>query len=121
MKKKDLVVLHMLYESGACSQRELHQVLAHLSGMIIGDDVSERIKYLYTQCLSYLEHVSSTPRRLVSMCRLVISHQLGVSKPRKRESRVQQLPLPDPMKDYVIFSDLVNPEFGKQILLDNLK
>nr|KAG5703799.1 hypothetical protein BaRGS_009597 [Batillaria attramentaria] len=132
IEKKDIVVLHMLYESGACSHRELQKVLDHT----FSSDAYQKSEY--RNCITYLDQIASTPRRLVSMCRLVISHHLGVHwirkkrnvpKPRpdmyripnttgvrcNRQTRAEHLPLPRPMRNYVLFSDLVDPDYGKDL------
>nr|KAG5702014.1 hypothetical protein BaRGS_015749 [Batillaria attramentaria] len=56
--------------------------------------------------LEYIHQIATTPRRLTSLCRVAISHYVGVWKPRERNKRVEKLPLPRPMKDYVLFRDL---------------
>nr|KAG5699811.1 hypothetical protein BaRGS_013531 [Batillaria attramentaria] len=60
---------------------------------------------------AYLKKIATNPRRLESKCRLMISHIVGVWKKRERERRVMQLPiLSDEMKDFVLFSDLLDPD-----------
>ncbi|KAK7490281.1 hypothetical protein BaRGS_00018442, partial [Batillaria attramentaria] len=67
-------------------------------------------------CYTYLKRTTASPRTLQSLCRLCISHSIGVSKPRTRERKVRKLPLPEPMKEYVLFSDLLDPQLGQRIL-----
>ena len=102
------VVRDMLYESGACSYKELFRLYT---------DVSEGRSFCYdvTTDLPYLRKVATTPRSLRSACRLVISHCLDVRG--KRHQDVEYLDLEESLKDYVMFSDLTDPDFGKDRLL----
>nr|KAG5695605.1 hypothetical protein BaRGS_032245 [Batillaria attramentaria] len=42
---------------------------------------------------------------------------VAVEYDRRYQRRVKQLPLPDPMKSYVMFSELVDPDYGKDMVL----
>nr|KAG5688799.1 hypothetical protein BaRGS_033283 [Batillaria attramentaria] len=59
---------------------------------------------------AYVPMVAGTPQSLKSLCRLVISHHIGVSDPTGRKQRVKQLPLPPHLKNYVLCLDLTDPE-----------
>ena len=126
------VIAHMLYESGACSYRELFRLYNFLcdadfemlrdsyGGFVVDLDFNDVDDYETTiiqqnieESLPYLQRVASTPRSLVSMCRHVISHCLNVHG--KRHIDVHTLPLPDCLKDYVMFTDLTDPDYGKDI------
>jgi hypothetical protein len=82
-------------------------------------------------CLPYLKEMVSTPRSLVSTCRLVISRCLTVRRRRKRAVRQltlpvrsttgevvseklipKKLPLPEGLKNYLLFSDLTDPDYA---------
>ena len=65
-----------------------------------------------TRTLCQLRQMATQPRSLMSLCRLVISHQLGVRQ--KRRKRVRQLPLSEKMKSYILFSDVVHESFGQE-------
>ncbi|KAK7481772.1 hypothetical protein BaRGS_00027020 [Batillaria attramentaria] len=128
IEKRDIVVLHMVYESGACSHRELHRVLHETpsspgcpsDGSLYYEEhfvKHQKEKTQFRRCISYINNIACNPRSLKSLCRLVISHHIGIWTPRRRQRRVNQLPLPDPMKDYVMFSDLVDPEYSKDMVL----
>ena len=122
------VVAHMLYESGSCSYSELlhlYTVLLDLSDPHTehGKRFLEIMEPWYsenqqrydtfmntlTTFLPYLREMASTPRSLVSTCRLVISHCLTVR--RRHERDVQDLDLTDRMKDFLLFSDLTDPDY----------
>ena len=156
--RDELTVARMLYESGACSNREVYQhfmeqlaqsgsvsaVSASVSvsaaafalapvfasarvsayapvsafasaheGVLTSESalgVSSRTG-TGTRTLCQLRQMATQPRSLMSLCRLVISHQLGVRQ--KRRKRVRQLPLSEKMKSYVLFSDVVHESFGQ--------
>ena len=101
MQQKALVFMHMLYESGSCSGRELHRLKKY------ANDNSDDVRL-------YLRKIATTPRSLKSSCRLVISHHLNVRG--KRHKDVPQLPVQESLKDYVLFSDLTHPDYGKDVL-----
>jgi hypothetical protein len=85
----------------------------------------EMIKNIVT-FLPYLKEMVSTPRSLVSTCRLIISRCLTVR--RRRERAVHQLSLPvrstsgelvsdtlplqEELKNYLLFSDLTDPDYA---------
>ncbi|KAK7091754.1 hypothetical protein V1264_009397 [Littorina saxatilis] len=96
-------VRNMLYESGSCSYKELFRLYARvLNDETFCPDV--------TSDLPYLRDVATTPRSLMSTCRLVISLCLNVRG--KRRIDVQCLRLPKSAKNYVMFSDLTDADFG---------
>jgi hypothetical protein len=77
-----------------------------------------------TTFLPCLKEMVSTPRSLKSTCRLVISRCLTVHRRRERAVRQLTLPvrsatgelkseeaLPDDQKNYLLFSDLTDPEY----------
>jgi hypothetical protein len=109
----------MLYESGAVSNAELfilykcsrspHLVREFEEVETMQVRVIIRLVILET----LLEMMATTPRSLMSSCRLVISHCLD---PRGRRQRdVETLPvLSLAMKRYVMFQDLTHPDYGKE-------
>lgn len=104
--EKNLPVLgHMLYESGSCSYKELFGLTADFPETF--DMYSEdNLKWLQP-ALKFLEDKASSPRSLMSACRLVISQHLDVRG--KRHKDVAQLPLLGSIRDYVMFADLTDP------------
>jgi hypothetical protein len=91
------------------------------------DELTNKI----TTFLPYLKEMVSTPRSLVSTCRLVISRCLTVRRRRKRAVRQltlpvrsttgevvseqlipKKLPLPEGLKNYLLFSDLTDPDYA---------
>ncbi|XP_070186291.1 uncharacterized protein [Littorina saxatilis] len=111
----------MLYDSGATSYKELfrlHTVLELPPGTLRGKEVGvlpwltgDRRRRAELS-LKYLREVATTPRTLKSKCRLVISRCLDVRSRRHRDVMLD-LPLPWSMKNYVLFSDLTHPDYGK--------
>ena len=134
------LVTQMLYESGACSHRELFTLrkllfdpdeIALVSVFYetmtdihdhprkfppLRHDSAERVKTVAkkrrNRCARYVMEVSSSPRSLQSMCRHVVSHSLKLHKNRVKD--VNRLPLPPSMKHYVMFSDLTGPDCGRE-------
>ena len=99
------VMREMLYASGACSYKELFRLYT---------DISNGKSFCITATdLAHLKEMATTPRSLKSTCRILISNSLNVRG--KRHKDVHQLPcLSVDMKAYVMFSDLVHPDFGAQ-------
>ena len=121
----------MLYESGACSNKELFRLYTALLeapvvknskaadkvGILPFLSVEER-RYAYLT-LPYLKVIATSPRSLKSMCRLVISHSLDVRGKLHRD--VSCLPLPESLKDYVMFSDLTRPDIQLEAAPQRIK
>ncbi|XP_076463784.1 uncharacterized protein LOC143295961 [Babylonia areolata] len=123
----------MLYESGSCSLSELFLALPKLlpltdphsvrtcslmNEFLVETEMTHTVisqpskwENVIKEATQYLMAVSTTPRSLKSACRLVISHSLKVSPARDRD--VSQLPVSSVMKDYILFSDLTGPDFGR--------
>ena len=133
------LVTQMLYESGACSYRELFRLQPCLRDLLHADPaktVELEAEFYNTMsrvyendpdgepdymdvdtervqvCARYLQEVSLHPHSLKSTCRRVISRCLKLHD--KREEDVGQLPLEPAMRRYVMFSDLTHPDFGLQ-------
>ena len=133
-------VARMLYESGSCSYTELFELRPFLTYSspgtgstyytnqtfsievvyVTGYDDS-RQKYCSGEgataavkaAADYLMKVCSTPRSLKSSCRLVISRSVTVRRQRHRDATYAQLPLTEELRNYVMFSDLTDPDYGQ--------
>ena len=133
------VVTRMLYESGSCSYTESFKLRTYLPAIVSanrGRDLQETFYFLVQvgfriyQSISvnhlqkqnrktveasvrYLMKVCSTPRSLKSSCRLVISRCVTVCRQRHRDATYAQLPLTEELRNYVMFSDLTDPDYGQ--------
>ena len=133
-------VARMLYESGLCSYTDLFKLRPFLTDMssgtrstyytnqtffikdvfVLGHNYS-RQKYCSGEgataavkaATDYLMKVCSTPRSLKSSCRLVISRCVTVRRQRHRDATYAQLPLTEELRNYVMFSDLTDPDYGQ--------
>ena len=133
-------VARMLYESGLCSYKDVFQLRPFLTDRspgtgstyytnqtfsievvyVIGYDDS-RQKYCSGEgataavkaASDYLMKVCSTPRSLKSSCRLVISRCVTVRRQRHRDATYAQLPLTEELRNYVMFSDITDPDYGQ--------
>ncbi|KAK7471773.1 hypothetical protein BaRGS_00035595 [Batillaria attramentaria] len=114
LANEDIVLVRMLYESGACVNKELYFLNENFRTLFL-PQITGRVLYRYKkarlQYIPFLRMIASTPRSLQSICRLVISHSIGVAKPRKREREVKSLPiLSKAMKSYVLFADILHQD-----------
>ena len=133
------VVARMLYESGLCSYKELFELRQFLTDRFSGTRSRYRNrgfsnndvyvlgydhrgqKYCSGKgataavkaAADYLMKVCSTPRSLKSSCRLVISRCVTVRRQRHRDATYAQLPLTEELRNYVMFSDLTDPDYGQ--------
>ena len=133
------VVTRMLYESGSCSYTESLKLRTELPAIVSrnrGHDLQETFHFqvlvavnihqsIFSNPLQkqnrkaveasvrYLMKVCSTPRSLKSSCRLVISRYITVRRQRHRDATFAQLPLTEEMRNYVMFSDLTDPDYGQ--------
>ena len=132
-------VARMLYESGLCPYTDLFKLrpfLTHMSSgtrstytyqtffindvHVLGHNYS-REKYCSGEVATaavkaaadYLMKVCSTPRSLKSSCRLVISRCVTVRRQRHRDATYAQLPLTEELRNYVMFSDLTDSDYGQ--------
>ena len=140
------VVTRMLYESGSCSNKELSRLLKDLREIISHRFNSGGYRSLYKayffevttviegegkNCVMeygsksvaasahYLMKVCSTPRTLLSSCRLVISRCISVCRQRHRDAAYAELLLPQPMTNYVMFSDLSDTDYGQHEIAED--
>ena len=130
----------MLYESGFCSHTELFRMNPP-PGTWSKRNIDQTFKDMYLRpgydtdnsiaiamskyfseggaaaavkaTLRYLLKVCSTPRSLKSSCRLVISRCITVRRQRHRDATYAQLPLTEELRNYVMFSDLTDPDYGQ--------
>ena len=134
------VVTRMLYESGSCSNTELFKLCTYRQGVIhitgfpskyislcgayareavsvlvrtAGNCIAKCADNFVTAAVVYLMNVCSTPRSLKSSCRLVISRCVTVCHQRHRNATYAQLPLTEELRNYVMFSDLTDPDYGQ--------
>jgi hypothetical protein len=111
MRQNSVVLMKMLYESGACSNRELTRLWA-----------MEQPENCERQVLDLLSQMVHVPRSLQSACRLTVSRCFNVRG--KRHHDVTALPrdeLDDRVNkckvsvwDYVMFTDLTDPFLKKE-------
>ena len=132
------VVTEMLYESGACSYKELFMLHIQLPEMTDydkqprnqpwGNDLEwemfeirrgldvfgVRKRNRVRKAARFLMRVCTTPRSLKSTCRLVISHCISVHD-KRRGWDIMGLPTLDTdMVNYVMFSDITDPDYGQK-------
>ena len=128
------VVTRMLYESGSCSYKELfrlaifpwnrahklHQRLRYITQEAFPASYNISLDFLLKPdrksveaSARYMMKVCSTPRSLKSSCRLVISRCVTVRRQRHRDATYAQLPLTEELRNYVMFSDLTDPDYGQ--------
>ena len=129
------VVTRMLYESGSCSNTELFRLRTELRRLNSPDFVKVYMTYVgeivsvfgvdVASCSGryatkpvkssarYLRKVCRTPRSLKSSCGLVISRCMVVCRQRHRDAAYEELQLRQPLKNYVMFSDLTDPHYGQ--------
>ncbi|KAL8568624.1 hypothetical protein ACOMHN_063696 [Nucella lapillus] len=130
-----LPLARMLYESGACSRTELmalHAQLPHIADSSTEDgrklhdayyndmirseksktmDLHYSLQQRLLHSLPLLTQLLGTVRSLKSSCRLVISRCLDVRG--KRPKDIQRLRLTPELTDYLLFSDLTDPNYGQ--------
>ena len=133
------VVTRMLYESGSCSYTESFKLRTYLPAIFSknrGRDLQETFRIqvpvdvriyqgIFANRLQkqnrksveasvrYMMKVCNTPRSLKSSCRLVISRCVTVRRQRHRDATYAQLPLTEELRNYVMFSDLTDPDYGQ--------
>lgn len=93
-----LPLVRLLYESGACSNRELYELKtdAALRGELERQGQGETCRYL--------DHAASNLLPLQNLCRLTVALCLGC-RPGRRD-RIDSLPVPWCLKYYLSFADL---------------
>ncbi|KAL8591241.1 hypothetical protein ACOMHN_017565 [Nucella lapillus] len=118
--RQDHVLMSMLYESGSCSNSEVFWHLqntlrtSHARGShLLTSTRSLRGNLPPPVIVKLLTKQATQPRTLKSLCRLRVSHLLGVQH--KREKRVAELPLSYQLKHFVMFIDITNPDFARTV------
>ena len=133
------VVTRMLYESGSCSYTESFKLRTYLPAIssrnrgrelqetfhfhgrvavsiyqgIFANPLQKQNRKAVEASVRYLMKVCSTPRSLKSSCRLVISRCVIVRRQRHRDATYAQLPLTEELRNYVMFSDLTDPDYDQ--------
>lgn len=93
-----LPLVKLVYASGACTSLELRHLKEHA-------ELRSRLESQNRHdILQYLDTVSTTSRSLQDLSRLYIPHCIGC-RPGHRE-RVLSLPIPELVKNYVLFNDI---------------
>jgi hypothetical protein len=112
----------MLYESGACSNKQLFTLSRQMSLL----QSSQYCPITFTDSVftstfkagfieQFVKMVANTPRSLTSMCRLAISHAFNVrGKRQKNMSRLYE-DLPPREMNYIYFNDITDPAFGSDL------
>ena len=95
-----LSTIKALFESGACSYNELRRLM---NNTYIKMRLETRIQ---TKILQFMEEAARTPRSLQNLCRLSVSHLIGCWP--GRENRILSLPVPQCVKDFLMFTDLAS-------------
>ena len=94
-----LRIAKMLYASGACPNREVHE---------LSTSPTIRLK-ARRDVLKFVEDISSQPRRLRDLCSLTVSHLIGCGA--GRDDRAARAGLPPPVRRQVLLEHVTNPEF----------
>ena len=94
-------VVRALFESGACSHGELRHIMND-------PFIKSRLKIRnQTKILQFMEEAVRRPHSLQNLCRLSVSHLIGCWPGRK--NRISSLPVPQCIKDFIMFNDLGEP------------
>ena len=103
VEKGQLRIAKMLYASGACSNREIHELNTFPT-------TGARLEKLRCHdILKFLDDISSQPRSLRDLCSLKVSHLIGCGV--GREDRVARAGLPPPVCRQVLLEHVTDPEF----------
>ena len=94
-----LRIAKMLYASGACSNREVHE---------LSTSPTIRLK-ARRDVLEFVENISSQPRRLRDLCSLTVSHLIGCGA--GRDDRAARAGLPPPVSRLVLLEHVTDPAF----------
>ena len=95
-----LSMIKALFESGVCSHNELRRLKNDT-------DIKMRLETRnQTKILQFMEEAARTPRSLQNLCRLSVSHLIGCWP--GRENRILSLPVPQCVKDFLMFADLAS-------------
>ena len=99
VERGQLRIAKMLYASGACSNREVHE---------LSTSPAIRLK-ARRDVLEFVEDISSQPHRLRDLCSLTVSHLIGCGA--GRDDRATRAGLPPPVRRQVLLEHVTNPEF----------
>ena len=98
-KRGQLRIAKMLYASGACSNREVHE---------LSTSPTIRLK-ARRDVLEFVEDISSQPRRLRDLCSLTVSHLIGCGA--GRDDRAARAGLPPAVRRQVLLEHVTDPAF----------
>ena len=94
-----LRIAKMVYASGACSNREVHELsTSPIIRLTARRDV-----------LEFVEDISSQPRSLRDLCSLTVSHLIGCGA--GRDDRAARAGLPPAVRRQVLLEHVTNPAF----------
>ena len=99
-------VAELLLSSGAVSNAKLHEAKTDKSLRDVLEQTCD------VDSLRFLDEVGNAPRRLMELSRLSVSQQLG-SHP-GREKRIESLPVPKPIKDFIAFRFVTSDSVADQ-------
>ena len=99
VERGQLRIAKMLYASGACSNREVHE---------LNTSPTIRLK-ARRDVLEFVEDISSQPRRLRDLCSLTVSHLIGCGA--GRDDRAARAGLPPPVSRLVLLEHVTDPAF----------
>ena len=99
VERGQLGIAKMLYASGACSNREVHE---------LSTSPTIRLK-ARRDVLKFVQDISSQPRRLRDLCSLTVSHLIGCGA--GRDDRAARAGLPPPVRRQVLLEHVTDPAF----------
>ena len=110
-------VAEMLYEGSACSNKYLFLSFESIRKLFdpesneskqVSDALqnSDKFKHL-REYLPRWRHIGTNSRSLKSMCRIAIGR--SISEHRHRHKHIDLLPLPNSLKNYLLFSEFTYP------------
>lgn len=114
--ERELTLMTLCHRSGVCSNHRLFTLNAN-STVIFADRTRGTDRFAYKledleevtagdrEAREYLGWAASTPLSLQDLSRQAVSHYLGCHP--GREERVQALPVPETVKEFLHFSDLM--------------
>ncbi|KAK7487294.1 hypothetical protein BaRGS_00021522 [Batillaria attramentaria] len=96
----DLPLVRLLYDCGSASNFEIYNMTSN----------SVLTKQLYDDwagdVYEFLQEAAENPCSLKHLCRLAVSHIVGCRP--GRQERVASLPVPEHLRDYISFSDILS-------------
>ncbi|KAK7474515.1 hypothetical protein BaRGS_00034269 [Batillaria attramentaria] len=97
LQNGQLPLVRLLHESGSCPNSELHRLRND-------EGIRAQLKRQGRQdILQYLDNAAANSASLQRLCRLTVARLVGC-RPGRRE-RVLSLPVPELVRDYIMFSE----------------